>query len=91
MDNKGIVDYSRLRTDGRMHPTILKDAVKQANHNDLDCIHDLEDAGFIENKGTGTYPVVKLTEKGLEAFKNIMRHKQNGGSFGNFPNLCYGP
>lgn len=68
---------------GAAYPTFLK-AGKEQGHDDYDCLIDLEREGFLVNTGTGLHPVVRLTEKGLEAWRQMTAHKQNGGNFGEF-------
>ena len=54
------------------------------NHDDLDCFDDLEEAGLIENTGTGLRPSAKLTKYGLEIASKLRLHKANGGMFADF-------
>jgi hypothetical protein len=54
------------------------------NHDDLDCLEDLEDAGLIENIGTGLHPAVKLRKLGIAVTSQLREHKTNGGTFATF-------
>jgi hypothetical protein len=54
------------------------------NHDDFDCLNDLDHAGLIENLGTMLNPFVKLTEKGQRVAALLSVHKQNGGHFTDF-------
>ena len=53
-------------------------------HDDLDCFDDLEEAGLIENMGTGFNPAAKLTKFGISVASKLRNHKANGGYFSNF-------
>jgi hypothetical protein len=62
-----------------------KDKYRQLeNHDDLDCLEDLEDAGLIENIGTGLHPAVKLRKLGIAVASQLREHKTNGGMFATF-------
>lgn len=54
------------------------------DHDDHDCQEDFEEAGLIENLGTGLHPAVKLTKFGFEIAAQIVEHKANGGQFASF-------
>ena len=68
----------------KKHPTILKGFVNVSDHDDWDCVDDLENAGFLESHGTGLHPVFKLTTDGRRVAALLRDHKSNGGSFGSF-------
>jgi hypothetical protein len=59
-------------------------------HDDWDCLNDLEGAGMVERLGSpisGFNPAglaVKMTEKGLTTCLQIRLHKNNGGKLMNF-------
>ena len=57
--------------------------IPDENHDDIDCLDDLEKVGLIE-QGTMVNPVVKLTKKGYEVAAQLRKHKANGGQFGTF-------
>jgi hypothetical protein len=80
---KGVLNFEQMRRDGDAYPTRLKDG-EVKGHNDYDCLWDMERYGFIENHGSGLNPVIKLTEKGLEAYRQLMAYKQNGGNYQDF-------
>ncbi len=46
------------------YPTRLKDGSELANHDDWDCISDMEAAGLVEWRGTGLQPIITLTNYG---------------------------
>lgn len=54
------------------------------NHDDLDCIEDMEAAGLVENLGTGLHPASKLTTKGQKFAAALSKHKQEGSTFAQF-------
>ena len=61
-------------------------SLKLGNHDDLDCLDDLEEAGLIKNLGTGLNPAFKLTKFGAMVMAKLNWHKQNGGNFYEFVN-----
>lgn len=55
------------------------------DHDDHDCMEDLEAAGLIEDYTTGIgNGFVKLTERGWEVAKQLRKHKADGGHFYSF-------
>jgi hypothetical protein len=66
------------------YPTRLKDGIELRNHDDWDCLDDLEEAGLVENVGTNMNRVMRLTELGLDVMKQLTEHKQNGGGYVTF-------
>lgn len=54
------------------------------NHDDLDCIEDMEEAGLVENLGTGLNPASKLTKLGQTFAAALNIHKQEGSTFAEF-------
>lgn len=97
VDRKGIVSLERMRCDpdrhpglahahsgGKKYPTILKGGVELLDHDDWDCVDDLIAAGYLEWEGTGMHPVFKMTPDGRGMIARIRKHKEDGGSFGNF-------
>lgn len=57
------------------------------DHDDYDCLDDLEKAGFVKNIGTGLNPMVKLTNIGIKIESQLRKHKANGGTFNNFASV----
>ncbi len=53
-------------------------------HDDWDCFEDLIKADLVTWEGTGTFPHVKFTEKGLEIAAELRVHKAIGGVFAHF-------
>lgn len=97
VDNRGRLDNDRLRINGNKHPvrdgsrwlprygTRVKEGnVPNPDHDDIDCLDDLEDAGLLEQIGTMSNPVVRLTDKGYKVAALLRKHKSNGGQFGTF-------
>lgn len=54
------------------------------DHDDFDCLDDLEAAGLLKNVGTIINPYAELTEQGQRVAALLNVHKQNGGQFSNF-------
>jgi hypothetical protein len=54
-------------------PTYLANGEEVANHDDWDCLDDLEAAGLLENVGTGVNPVIKLTDAGWTEAHRLRR------------------
>lgn len=54
------------------------------NHDDYDCLDDLEAEGLIKNIGTGLRPVCEITKKGTEISSQLLLHKQVGKNYSNF-------
>lgn len=94
VDRKGVVDQIRMRLNGDDYPTRLKGFFVEGGkkdeskvvygHNDYDCIDDLEEAGLIQNIGTGTNPIVRLTDLGRKIAAQLREFKAQGGSFAYF-------
>lgn len=53
-------------------------------HDDWDCIDDLEEAGCINLIGTGINPVIRLTDLGWELAGKVRRWKAEGKTFATF-------
>ena len=53
-------------------------------HDDYDCIDDLENEKLVKNFGTGMNPACLLEKRGLEALRQLTDHKQKGGWCSNF-------
>jgi hypothetical protein len=54
------------------------------DHDDLDCLEDLEDAGLIKNIGSGMFPAEKLTKHGREIASKLREHKAEGKNYCDF-------
>jgi len=54
------------------------------DHDDLDCIEDLENAGLLKNRGSGINPHISLTDKGFEISGKLRAHKARGGQYSSF-------
>lgn len=71
------------------YPTRLRGGIELSNHDDWDCVDDLEAAGLLETHGTGIQPWWKLTKLGRKIAAELRGHKAKGGSFGTFvPSIC---
>ncbi len=76
---------SRLMVSGtEKHPTRLKGGETVDDHDDWDCVDDMEAAGLLEWLGTGIHPVFKLTKLGIKLCNRLRNHKVAGGSYSNF-------
>jgi hypothetical protein len=97
VDHDGVLERCHLRCihqrhpffahrggDASQYPTRLKGERMQADHDDWDCIDDLEAAGLLENVGTGINPVFRLTVYGEEVAGRLRAHKGRGGQFADF-------
>lgn len=69
---------TKLRGYFEDHTKILPD------HDDLDCIEDMEAEGLVENIGTGFNPACLLTKKGRKFASALSKHKQEGSTFAEF-------
>ena len=54
------------------------------DHDDYDCLDDLEEAELIKSFGTGLNPVYKLTKFGAEVHSKLLLHKQAKKNFSDF-------
>ena len=95
VDLKGRLDLRRLRMNSNKRPvgnggtwqpsygSFVK-GERDPEHDDWDCLEDLEAEGLIEMVGTMVNPAVTLTERGYEIAGLLRKHKANGGQFGTF-------
>ena len=60
------------------------------NHDDYDCLDDLEKAGLVKNINTGLFPICELTLNGIEILSLLSLHKQKGKNFFEFVYTCNG-
>ena len=58
--------------------------IPDTQHDDIDVMNELEEAGLVKNVFTEMNPIIEITEKGREVVGKIRKHKSNGGVFGNF-------
>jgi hypothetical protein len=58
--------------------------IPDTQHDDIDCLDDLEEAGLLESIGTLINPCYKLTDKGFELAGQLRKHKSTGGNFSGF-------
>ena len=54
------------------------------DHDDYDCLDDLEGAGLVESFGTGINPAFLLTKKGAKVCSFLVLHKQEGKHYADF-------
>lgn len=75
--------------DSSNYPTRMKDGLVLHNHDDWDCLEDLEREGLLVNEGTAVNPEFRLTPLGWDVAKQLRAHKSKGGNFANFvPDGC---
>jgi len=96
VDDKGVIAIEKMRCDtdrhpglahmgsGRKYPTILRGGKELPDHDDWDCVDDLEAAGLVEQTGTGLNPRVKLTELGWAVSVRLRAHKAADKRFSEF-------
>jgi len=60
-----------------------KAAHQLPEHDDWDCLEDLDAAGLVEFQ-TLTSGIVRLTPEGRRVANELREHKQNGGNFASF-------
>lgn len=65
--------------DGTTNKELLID-----DHDDYDCLDDLENAGFIKIIGSALNPACELTIKGAKVCALLTLHKQKGEHFASF-------
>lgn len=63
--------------------SVLKGGEVAEGHDDVDCLDDLEAAGFIEHVSL-VNGIVKITAKGIDAAQQVRQHKMLGGKFADF-------
>ena len=67
----------------KKYPTQLKDG-EQPDHDDWDCLDDLETAGLVENIGFTMQPRYIMTDRGHEVASELRKHKAQGGRYKEF-------
>jgi hypothetical protein len=65
------------------YPTRLKDG-ELADHDDWDCMDDLESAGLLRDIGTNINPRFDLTDLGWKVAGLLRQHRAQGGLLGKF-------
>jgi len=99
VDSRGMLDNRRLRINENKRPirsrsnglgwdpkygTRAKNgSIPDPEHDDIDCLEDLEREGFIEF-GTLANLTVKLTDEGKVVAAALRSHKADGGQFSTF-------
>ncbi len=68
----------------KKYPTRLAEGIELKDHDDYDCLDDLESHGLIIIGGTGMFPTVKMTKLGLEVSSELRAHKASGKNFAEF-------
>jgi hypothetical protein len=54
------------------------------DHDDWDCVEDLEAVGLLAWRGTGIHPVFVLTPLGSQVAGQLRHHKASGGNYCDF-------
>ena len=57
------------------------------DHDDIDCLEDLEAAGVIKNIGSGLNPLIRFTKFGHAVANRLRNHKREGGNFAEFAKM----
>ena len=70
--------------DARLFPTRLRGDRTVPDHDDWDCLDDLEAAELIENVGTGLQRVYRLTDPGRFVAGKLRAHRGQGGTYREF-------
>lgn len=96
VDDRGRLVNERLRINGNTHPvrdgsrwqasygTRIRGGGICPDHDDIDCLDDLEEAGLLEQVGTMINPVIRFTDEGQAVAAKLRAHKMNGGNFATF-------
>ncbi len=74
---------AHISWDNRDYPTMLGRGATLGNHDDWDCIEDLEEAGLV-NILSAVNTAVTMTELGTEIAHALRRHKLAGHNFAEF-------
>jgi len=74
---------SRMGMGKSKYPTRYKGG-ELKDHDDWDCVDDLELVGLLENAGTGLNPVFKLTALGRMVAAQLRQHKMDKGTWQTF-------
>lgn len=79
------------KIDGAKFPTRLRLLPDQKgrleeipDHDDIDCLDDLEEAGLLKNIGSGINMLFVLTSLGTKVASQLRAHKGKGGNFCEF-------
>lgn len=54
------------------------------DHDDYDCLDDLEEAGLVKNFGSALHPGYILTKEGIKVCGLLLEHKQAGLQYASF-------
>lgn len=99
VDRGGRPDRAKMRCDPDLHPglvsphhtrftkkypTKLKDGEHLKDHDDWDCVEDLEAAGLLEWQGTGINPVIHITTVGHKVIAEAREHRVEHKGCDNF-------
>lgn len=95
-DEFGLIDKTKVRCNSSTHPLLSQNgfAWKESwgtrlnsgvleNHDDWDCLDDLENEGLVEVFSL-TQGIVKMTSKGMAVASELRNHKASGGYYSNF-------
>jgi len=64
-----------------------KEAFRLPDHDDIDCLDDLDAARLIVDHGSAMFPRITLTELGRRIEFQLREHKSKGGHFAGFPQV----
>lgn len=87
------ISFSGVKENEKKYPTRLRDERELHDHDDWDCLDDMERAGLVEilSQANGR---VRMTDAGLAMAAKLRAHKARGGNYTNFnppaPNQLFG-
>lgn len=99
VDYKGRIDIRNMRCNGVRHPglahlavtfdqfehpSILHGGKTEPEHDDWDCLYDMEAVGLLVDNGTGINALVALTETGWAMAHRLRRYRAEGGNYQDF-------
>lgn len=82
-DHGGRLDHRHMRDDGEAYPTRLANG-ELRGHDDYECLNDMEVAGLVVARDTGTFPVASLTALGWAIAGRLREHRGRGRPYRDF-------
>lgn len=71
--------YGYFNEDGRVN-----EKLRILDHDDHNCLDDLEESKLIKSFGSGLHPAYKLTKEGARVCGLLVLHKQEGKNYASF-------
>lgn len=78
------IDYTSSQGKKKYPTRLAGDNEFLPDHDDWDCLYDLEAVGLLNDIGTGVNPVFRLTELGHTVAAALRKHKAEGKMFATF-------